>query len=366
MMHLKALATCLQDARQSRPRPRRAFTLVELLVVIAIIGVLVALLLPAVQAAREAARRSQCTNNLKNIALACMNHHDAKNHFPQSTPQWDFDNRTADCSGGGSGIVATSVESTPATNYNGKGWIVDILPYIEQQAAHQQIVSNYTGLFVARANAGRGMGAMPIRNIVQTQLAILSCPSDESAVPSDSQQWYWNLQAGTSTATTSYKGCIGDSLLSVDAAPCSTNVDPPASVNSGSPDTHSSMSNNGMFQRTSVWRPLNLKSVVDGTSNTFLVGENVVFTDYHSAAFFSDGDWATCSIPLNYLPFHLTPDQFKDANISKSVRGFKSMHAGGAQFAMADGSVHFIQENIDVANYRALSTRDGGEVAQLK
>jgi prepilin-type N-terminal cleavage/methylation domain-containing protein/prepilin-type processing-associated H-X9-DG protein len=348
----------------AKTQPPQGFTLVELLVVIAIIGVLVALLLPAVQAAREAARRSQCTNNLKNIGLACLNHHDAKNHLPVSTPQWDFDNRTADCSGG-TANVASNVESTPSTNYNGKGWIVDILPYIEQQAAHQQIVANYTGLFVARANGGRGMGTMAIRDVVKTQLAILSCPSDESAVPSDSQQWYWNLQAGTVTATTSYKGCIGDSLLSVDAAPCSTNVDPPASVNSGSPDTHSTMSNNGMFQRTSIWRPLNLKSVTDGTSNTFMVGENVVFTDYHSAAYFSDGDWATCSIPLNYLPFHLTPEQFKDASLSKSVRGFKSMHAGGAQFVMADGSVHFVNETIDVINYRALSTRDGGEVASL-
>jgi len=360
------LAMPLLDDRRRRPDPRRAFTLVELLVVIAIIGVLVALLLPAVQAAREAARRSQCTNNLKNIALACLNHHDAKNYFPQSIPQWELDNWTAECSAGGSNAIASNVEAKPATDYNGKGWIVDILPYIEQAAAHRQIVSNYNGLFFARASNGRGMGAMAVRDVVKTQLPILSCPSDESAAPSDGQQWYWNLQAGTTTATTSYKGCIGDSLLSVDAGRCSTTVDPPASINSGSPDTHHTMSNNGIFQRTSIWRPLNMKSVADGTSNTFLVGENVVFTDYHSAAFFSDGDWATCSIPLNYLPVHLTPEQFKDATLSKSVRGFKSLHTGGAQFAMADGSVQFVQETIDMLSYRALATRDGGEVAQLK
>lgn len=363
-MSLRRLATSRSATRRRKGSPRRAFTLVELLVVIAIIGVLVALLLPAVQAAREAARRSQCTNNLKNIGLACLNHHDAKKCFPQSIPQWGFDNRTAEC--GGSNNVASNVEQTPATDYNGKGWIVDVLPYVEQSAIHSQIIANYTGLFVARANAGRGMGAMAIREIVKTQLPILSCPSDESAAPSENQQWYWNLQAGTTTATTSYKGCIGDSLLSVDAAPCSTTVDPPASVASGSPDTHSTMSNNGIFQRTSIWRPLNLRSVTDGSSNTFLVGENVVFTDYHSAAFFSDGDWATCSIPLNYLPVNLTPEQFKDATLSKSVRGFKSLHAGGAQFVMADGSVQFVQEGIDTISYRALSTREGGEIAKLQ
>ena len=359
----KKRATTRSAARGRRGGLRRAFTLVELLVVIAIIGVLVALLLPAVQAAREAARRSQCTNNLKNIGLACLNFHDAKKCFPQSIPQWGVDNRTAEC--GGANNIASNVGKMPATDYNGKGWIVDTLPYIEQAGAHSQIVANYNGAFAARATAGRGMGAMAIREIVKTQLPILSCPSDNSAAPSDTQQWYWNLQPGTITATTSYKGSIGDSLLSVDAAPCSTTVDPPASIDSGSPDTHSTMSNNGIFQRTSIWRPLNMRSVTDGTSNTFLVGENVVFTDYHSAAFFSDGDWATCSIPLNYLPETLTPEQFKDAALSKSVRGFKSMHAGGAQFVMADGSVHFVQENIDTLSYRALSTREGGEIAKI-
>jgi prepilin-type N-terminal cleavage/methylation domain-containing protein/prepilin-type processing-associated H-X9-DG protein len=341
---------------------RTAFTLVELLVVIAIIGVLVALLLPAIQAAREAARRMQCANNLKNMGLACLNYHDAKKHFPQSTPQWNLDNFTADCI---SGAVQGDVEQKPETDYNGKGWIVDIMPQIEQPAFHDRIVKEYNGLFFARALNGRGMGAMAIRDIVGTQLPLLTCPSDESARPSDSEQWYWNLQAGTVTATTSYKGCIGDSLLSISATRCSTDVDPPASAISGSPDVHNTMSNNGIFQRTSVWRPLNMKAISDGTSNTFMVGENVVFTDYHSAAYFSDGDWATCSIPLNYLPKNYSPEDFKDATISKSVRGFKSLHPGGAQFVMADGSVHFVQEDIETATYRALATRDGGEVAKL-
>ena len=359
---------CFHNSRADsggRSRSTLAFTLVELLVVIAIIGVLVALLLPAIQAAREAARRSQCANNLKNIGLACLNFHDVKKHFPQSIPHWPLDNFVAECTDGTNHVVA-NVEADPATDYNGKGWIVDILPQIEQVAAHDRIVPNYMGRFVARANNGRGMGAMAIRDIVSTQLPILTCPSDESARPSDSEQWYWNIQPGTVTATTSYKGCIGDSLLSANAERCGTEVDPPASRDSGSPDVHHTMSNTGIFQRTSIWRPLNMKSITDGTSNTFMVGENVVFTDYHSAAFFSDGDWATCSIPLNYLPEHLTPADFKDSNISKSVRGFKSLHPGGAHFAMADGSVHFVQESIETVAYRSLSTRAGGEVAYLQ
>lgn len=354
------------------------FTLVELLVVIAIIGVLVALLLPAIQAARESARRSQCANNLKNLGLACINFHDAHKCFPQSVPHWGVDNFIADCTNGVN-VVTPGGEVPPPMGLNGKGWIVDILPQLEQAAAHDRIVENYvvpsTSSFAARANAGRGMGAMAIRDIVGTQLPILSCPSDESAKPSDGEQWYWNLQPGTVTATTSYKGCIGDSLLSSDAARCGTDVDPPATydgpnsqLNSGSPDVHNTMSNNGIFQRTSIWRPLNMKSVSDGTSNTFMIGENVVFMDYHSAAYFSDGDWATASIPLNYMPASARPENFKDQEapaLSKAVRGFKSMHAGGAQFVMSDGSVHFVQETIETIAYRGLATREGGEIAVL-
>src|SRR5262245_20446327 len=102
-----------------------AFTLVELLVVIAIIGVLVALLLPAVQAAREAARRMSCSNNLKNLGLACINFHDVKKVFPQSVTRWDWEDRLAEC---GTSSVTDQNLPEPLMGYNGKGWIVDILP----------------------------------------------------------------------------------------------------------------------------------------------------------------------------------------------------------------------------------------------
>lgn len=343
----------------------RGFTLVELLVVIAIIGVLVALLLPAVQAAREAARRMSCSNNLKNLGLACLNFHDTKKHFPVSIPQWGDERRTAVCNPGpaGGGTATPVSYPDPPMGLNGKGWIVDILPQLEQQAFHDRIVANYSGKFAARAAAGRGMGDMDIRDIVGTQLPVLSCASDESAKPSDGLQFYWNTQPGTITATTSYKGSIGDSLLSEPATPCSTDVLPPASPTSGSPDVHSTMSNNGMFARATFWDPINMKKVGDGTSNTFLIGENVVYVDYHSAAYFSDGDWATCSIPLNFLP---ADGDFSGVSFSKAVRGFKSLHPGGSQFVMVDGSVHFVQEGIDVNSYRALSTRDGGEVVAIQ
>ena len=119
-------------ARHARVLERpRGFTLVELLVVIAIIGVLVALLLPAIQAAREAARRTQCANNLKNIALACINVHDTKEHLPYSVSMWDEDRDRS-----GVWIGPTGGKMHPnngGPGYNGKGWTVDILPAMEEE-----------------------------------------------------------------------------------------------------------------------------------------------------------------------------------------------------------------------------------------
>ena len=123
--------------RCSLPRARSGFTLVELLVVIAIIGILVALLLPAVQAAREAARRMSCSNNLHNIGIACINFHDAAKHLPISISQWAEDrDRKGAWIGPPDGKM---LHKNGGPGYNGKGWIVDILPAMEETALHDGI-----------------------------------------------------------------------------------------------------------------------------------------------------------------------------------------------------------------------------------
>lgn len=347
---------------KQRHSRHRGFTLVELLVVIAIIGVLVSLLLPAVQAAREAARRISCSNNLKNLGLASLNYHDVNDHFPVSNPQWSWEDQVADCV---RNDIETEQGGDPPLGYNGRGWIVDVFPQIEQTAAYDRILAAIDTpagrRHTARASRGAGMGEMAIRDIVATQLPLLTCPSDPSAVPSE-DQWYW---LGVLTGTTSYKGNIGDSLLTSDGTVCGTTVDPPQSLVTGSPDVHNTMSNNGMFQRTSFWEPITLRMASDGTSNTFLIGEDVISYNAHSAAYFVDGDWATCGIPLNYFPPGFREEDLVDTGLVQGLRGFKSLHPGGAQFVMADGSVHFIQEDIDTISYRGLSTRAGGEVVSL-
>lgn len=179
---------------------RSAFTLVELLVVIAIIGVLVALLLPAVQAAREAARRMSCANNLKNIGLACLNFADVEGHMPISISRWPEDRDIrGNWIGPDGGKMA---EKNGGPGYNGKGWIVDILPQMEQQALHTQIVADYTGSFGINGPFGRGLGNPKLKDIMAVQQSWMSCPSDPSAIPSE-DQWHWPKRL---TATTSYKG----------------------------------------------------------------------------------------------------------------------------------------------------------------
>ncbi len=332
----------------------RAFTLVELLVVIAIIGILVALLLPAVQAAREAARRMSCANNLKNIGVAIVNYHDTNNHLPVSIGQWGEEkNRKGDPVGDNSNLSITPF----GKGWTGKGWIVDMLPFMEEVASYDAIVEGIKSTsngFGVKANKGIGMGAMSIRPIVAEQLPWLTCPSDASAQPS-TQQWYWD---GVLVGTTSYKGCLGDSVIG-----SGTGGDVGPFPDFGSkPDCHNTVECNGLFWRNTYFKPITFRQITDGTSKTIMVGEGVVEQDFHSAALFSDGDWASCGVPLNHFTIP-APDISTRHLTWMEGRGFRSFHPGGAQFVMADGSVHFLTEGIDHNEYRSMCTRNEDDTA---
>jgi prepilin-type N-terminal cleavage/methylation domain-containing protein len=351
------------DCRTSRHGRRRGFTLVELLVVIAIIGVLVALLLPAVQAAREAARRSSCSNNLHNIGIAVLNSADAnQERLPISVHQWAEDFELDGMWFGPAG--GTNAPSNGGPGFLGKGWIVDIMPQIEMQAAHQRLLQQLKTdkSFGVKIDRGLGLGHMNVRDIITTQYSLLTCPSDESAVPTDNL-WYW---APVAVGVTNYKGCIGDSAMSDGdpRGPSQSEFAPPGPTGS-TPDCHNTAACNGLFGRNTSVRPVELNMITDGQSNTFMVGENIISQDYHSAAFFSDGDFATCGIPLNYFVLGVTPEQTKN-DFWREGRGFKSLHPGGATFVMADGSTHFVSESIDGRIYRGLATRGGDETVSLQ
>jgi prepilin-type processing-associated H-X9-DG protein len=292
------------------------------LVVIAIIGLLIGLLLPAVQGVREAARRIQCSNNLKQIGIGLSSYVASQEYFPHSVSYDD-----------------ASGEAPPERN--GRGWSLSILPYIEQQALFDRFSEgdcfsgNHVGTKFAPAIGAGGLWKPGCRELMQIQTVTLHCPSDPSVLALSTNQWQWN---GIPVARTSYKGVIGDPVLL-----------------GGSADCHNKLRCPGMFWRHTWYAPISPARVRDGLSNTFAVGEDVVAANNHSTAYYSNGDWSSCHVPLNYFPDPPTPDQWE------SVQSFRSLHPGGAHFCYADGSVHFVNEMVDMTIYKGMSSKSRGE-----
>jgi prepilin-type N-terminal cleavage/methylation domain-containing protein/prepilin-type processing-associated H-X9-DG protein len=341
---------------------RRGFTLVELLVVIAIIGILVALLLPAIQAAREAARRSGCSNNLKNLGLAALNHHDVMKHFPVSMGN-PLD----------SGNFPGDTAPQPAV-----AWIVNILPQLEEQSLFDQFRAGgaFDGNFVANLcvspRPDKGLASLKngisVPELMKTQLSVLQCPSDPSVTQlTDKQQQWLNCRV----ATTSYKGVIDDTWINLEFSGFSN--DTPAEYRSGNyrapivpgqaitRDCHRDARCRGILFRQSFRKPVKIGKVTDGTSKTLMIGEDVVeFNIQHSAAFYSNGSVCSCNTPLNY-GLNQNPEIFS-IQTWFDAQGFRSRHPGGVQFCLADGSVRYLSDSIDNIFYRTSCTRDGGEL----
>jgi prepilin-type N-terminal cleavage/methylation domain-containing protein len=305
----------------------RAFTLVELLVVIAIIGVLVALLLPAVQAAREAARRSQCSNNLRQMGLALHNYHDTHQWFP------------------------INYRPVRGGTYS---WMQAILPYIEQQNLFNQIK----------------MGGTVAENVAvaNTPIKTYRCPTDGL-----NQNGMMNGAAdgGGTKAITNYKanaggywvwGVVntdnirwphgtapnapGNSLVFCDGLMCS---------NSYGGDPSDVVPGTGVVIRNTT----RMAQITDGTANTFAIGEAIPSWSVWSWWFNQNAATATCGMPLNYRRGIDKLDQF--ASQWQRNYGFYSLHPAGGNFAMCDASVRFIPDNIATATYRALGTIEAGE-----
>ena len=294
------------------------FTLIELLVVIAIIGILVALLLPAVQAAREAARRSQCQNNLKQWALGALNHVGEHGYFPLNYDGVKLASRR---------IIGEE---------NGTSWIVWTLPYVEEQPLFDQFKSNraFEGDFSSK---GIGRTDTNVRELMKSQFPLLHCPSDPESLELATNQIQWS---GIEVSRTNYKGCAGDPhMLGTWDVP-----------NPNKPDYWEAPQEGIMF-RNSYITPVRISQVTDGTSHTFLIGEDVVAHNLHSVAFYGNGAWDGTETPLNYMPIPPTPSDWT------MVIGFRSLHPSIAQFAMADGSVQAIEETIDYEIYKNMSSK---------
>ena len=291
--------------------------------VIAIIGILVSLLLPAVQSAREAARRMQCSNNLKQIGLALHNYHTAHETLPYGTP---FDNA------GGADTGGT--------------WAAMILPFIEQQNLYDSF--DFTVLMTDPLNA----------DAVQVPIETYICPSDGSASkalfddrdnlsgtnPSPSVGLWYPVSMGPTEPDT----------CSFCAEPAPSYCCQGNNYGSTSPENNSV----GMFGRHPGG--FTFDEVRDGLSNTIMGGESIpsqcIYVCVHCVNF----PIAGTSIPLN---------NFETVDVAGGVHyracGFKSRHPGGAMFVLGDGSVRFFPDSIDYQLYNELGTRSGGEVVTL-
>lgn len=299
---------------------RTAFTLVELLVVIAIIAMLVTLLLPAVQAAREAARRAQCSNNLRQWGLGCLNFESTNGIFPYGT-----------------GYSSAPRGEPP---FNGVGWMVRTLPFVEEQGLYDQIQPYFVGEFGSR----QGLNHPDLAQVVQTQFDLLYCPSDGSSTPMLTEQWQWK---DTPVAVSNYKGVMGENSMAQTS-----------SFGGGDFCNRGEIECSGMIWRTSGLWKRKMKNITDGTSKTMLVGEDVTAHNWHAMWSFSNGDSGSTYAPLNYKPIVPEPQVWWD------MRGFRSEHPGGAMFCFVDGSVRFTAEDISQNVYRSMSTIDWGEVVQ--
>jgi prepilin-type N-terminal cleavage/methylation domain-containing protein len=284
---------------------KRAFTLVELLVVIAIIGTLVALLLPAVQAAREAARRSSCKNNLRQLAIALQNHHDTVGYFPAG---WQFDRRNP--------------------TRSGWGWNVALFPYMEQQPLYDALEAADKTLDQVKAEAASA-GATS-QHPLFSQLPNLRCPSDDGPDLNESKH-ITDLRVPLSN----YVACHG--------------LSQPLGDSKGLDRDNQEGGGIGVFYGNSKTK---MKEITDGTSNTIALGERSFILNGKAAV------WAGVGRPNDASSTDGTPNVGGGVSFHLNGResrgGFRSLHPGGAIFVFADCSVHFIsdtiQSDIDTCN----------------
>jgi prepilin-type N-terminal cleavage/methylation domain-containing protein/prepilin-type processing-associated H-X9-DG protein len=333
----------------------RGFTLVELLVVIAIIGILVALLLPAVQAAREAARRAQCQNNLMQLSLAMLMAHDAMGEFPK-------------------GAYTHPDKNNPAAE-DGLGWATKILPYMEEQAVYDLLVQNEVpgykddpwqpGIFEAAYKAN----IRPIR-AGQAEISAFHCPSVDlpTFVPPPE---FFGINIGVTFENTGYgvtnykasrgycdRGLFLRSAEALRKGTCSGDYNGDGVLD--------------IIQKEPV-NSIKLSSITDGTTHTIMLGEAAYYVSVEDFPMWmgtalEDGstllktqDVIGCNIAGAPLPLS-DFDLLKLPGGSASDDCAVSRHTGGAFFSFADGSVRFLGEDLELRLFWLLGDRMDGEV----
>jgi len=303
---------------------RSAFSLVELLIVFAILGLLVQLLLPAIEMSREAARRTHCENNVRQLAFAVQSHHDVTKHCPVGRFKGVKDD-----------------ESGPdAASWS---WMADILPHIELYALYQQ------GGVPKKTHHDSG--------IIGVTIPLYLCPSDGYRSKKDRKnRTSWD---GIELGLTNYAAVSGANW-GADGTRDGGKIDTDW-PNDGTNDSGDGFDQgDGMMYRSDFRRPRQFKEVLDGLSNTFLVGETLPSSNHRVSWPYANHAYATCAIPLTAVAPDGSPYDVHDHG---NVAGFRSAHPGGACFARADGSMRFIDNAVEISVYHAMATIAGAETA---
>lgn len=329
------------------PRCRRAFTLVELLVVIAIIGVLVALLLPAVQAAREAARRTQCQNHLKQLGLSALNYESAQKALPSSGWGWHW---------------MGDPDQGTGKNQPG-GWIYSLLPYIEQSG----ITTVAKGLALPEKK-------VELTKLAATPLTMMNCPSRRSSTPFPyyrTDDWYSNMNKVPLAVRGDYAACMSGKINPADISQDGLSYPPTIAIGMGAfPwdryeygwDKDAKLYTVPRFDGVIHYRtPVSFPEVSDGLSQTYLFGEKMLEPDHYETGVPSHDDqsyWVghdrdiCMSSYLDPLPDTLGVD---------GTFRFGSAHPSVFQVVFCDGSVHAMSFDVVLDVHQSLGSRNGGE-----
>ncbi|WP_417850732.1 DUF1559 domain-containing protein [Thalassoglobus sp.] len=321
-----------------RTRTSKGFTLIELLVVIAIIAILVALLLPAVQQAREAARRTQCKNNLKQMGLALHNYHDVYSTFPIGAQ----------------------------TPYYRANWRASILPYLDQAPLYNQLTQTPEPTRgYASGNGNSAAGWQVANQALNNQLIpAYKCPS------STTDSFNISTSPVTNNGKPSPDASLGnETAMTMDYIGISGSYSgvAPYNQNCGTEIYGGYACNNGLMRVGAVSR---MRDATDGSSNTMIIGEQsglINNRDYRAnyyggwAGYSSINSWGTGVRTIRYSPNPAIAPPGGDQTYN-SNGPLTSEHVGGVQIVMADGSVRFLSENLDITTLLALGSAKDGQV----